>query len=185
MAWSTPKTWVAEDLLTAAELNLQIRDNLLETEAASANDIGSLLVSSGENSVSWRRPVQAETAATVTTTSPTPVGLGGNTPQVTFTTNGACLILFAARMQRTAGVSTADDYVNCGPQINGVTGAEAAIARAVRVTSTPLVRYSGHVLHYDIPPGTYTAQLMYWVTNTTGGLTGSYGHRSICVIPLS
>lgn len=29
MAWTNPKTWVANDVLTAAELNTHVRDNLL------------------------------------------------------------------------------------------------------------------------------------------------------------
>ncbi len=28
MAWTTPKTWVADDVLTASELNTHVRDNL-------------------------------------------------------------------------------------------------------------------------------------------------------------
>lgn len=32
MSWTTPKTWVANEILTAAELNEQLRDNLTHLE---------------------------------------------------------------------------------------------------------------------------------------------------------
>lgn len=178
MAWNTPKTWLAENVLTAAELNQQIRDNLLETEVAKATQAGQLMVSAGNHEVAMRTPVQDDNSATVTTSSTTPTTLGGGTPSVTYEQGGGVIILFAARMRDTQGTG----YINCGPEIVGVSGAEASVSRAIRHQSNPWVRYSGHVLHYDMEPGVQTARLMYWCNSSNS--TGEFAFRTITVIPL-
>ena len=75
MAWTTPKTWVASELVTASELNEQLRDNL-----------NSLLA-----------PPEfffATASGTFTTSSTTPVSISGDYEQ-TITTRGGPVILFA------------------------------------------------------------------------------------------
>src|SRR5690606_22463144 len=75
MAWNVPSVFVAEQQLTAAALNLYLRDNLLETETAKATEAGQLLVTAGPNSVAMRKPIEHSVNETVTTTSTTPVTL--------------------------------------------------------------------------------------------------------------
>lgn len=51
MAWTTPRTWIAGEEVTAALLNAQIRDNLLETMAAKATTAQDLFQGTAANAV--------------------------------------------------------------------------------------------------------------------------------------
>lgn len=42
MAWTTPKTWIAGEVITGADLNTELRDNMLETMTAKATTAGYL-----------------------------------------------------------------------------------------------------------------------------------------------
>ena len=49
MAWTAPKTWVASAILTAAELNVHLRDNLNATFPALVSAKGDSVWASGAN----------------------------------------------------------------------------------------------------------------------------------------
>jgi hypothetical protein len=51
MAWTAPKTWTVGEILTAANMNAQVRDNLLETGPALVTTKGDLLVAAGLNNL--------------------------------------------------------------------------------------------------------------------------------------
>jgi len=51
MAWTTPRTWVAAEVPTAAILNTHIRDNLAATEAGVATTAGDLVYASAANTL--------------------------------------------------------------------------------------------------------------------------------------
>jgi hypothetical protein len=182
MAWTVPRTWIPEDVLTAPILNQQIRDNLLETEVAKATSAGRLLTTNGQNAVSMIAPAEVTSATAVTTTSTTPVSLAGG-PSTTMTHNGAVLILFGARMRITAGTGTDTTYVTCGPDISGTNTVPALVSASVRVAATDsaMNRLCGHVIHYG-SPGTDTIELKYWVSG--GGITGEFANRQLLVWPL-
>lgn len=177
MAWTMPATFVAEQELTAAMLNTYLRDNLLDTEAAKATEAGQLLVTSGVNSVAMRKPLVASANAQVLTSSTTPTTLGSGTPSLSVTHGGAMLILFAARMHVNAGP---ENDIYCAPE---VVGAEVARVRySLMYDQDTISRYAGHVLHYNMSPGTHTVRLMYW--SSDAGTQASYSSRSLVVIPL-
>lgn len=50
MTWTAPKTW-SDAVLTAAELNEQLRDNMLETAPAKVSAAGDLIVATGPNAL--------------------------------------------------------------------------------------------------------------------------------------
>lgn len=52
MAWSSPRTWVALEVLTAALLNTHLRDNLLETAPAKVTTAGDLVYATGASALS-------------------------------------------------------------------------------------------------------------------------------------
>ena len=103
MAWTVPRTWAAEDPITAAQLNQQVRDNLLETEVAKATAAGQLLMTTGNNGVAMRAPLVDSASGTVSTSSTTPVALSGG-PSITFTHGGNALILWGAEIWMSAGL---------------------------------------------------------------------------------
>lgn len=51
MAWTTPRTWVANDVLTAAQLNTDVRDNMNETAVAKVTTAEDILVATGANAL--------------------------------------------------------------------------------------------------------------------------------------
>lgn len=84
MAWTTPKRWLPQDRLTAAELNTYVRDNFLETlPATTANSSFEIASTSGPNQVKWgaieamHKPGTFGLSTSVDTTSTTPVKVAG------------------------------------------------------------------------------------------------------------
>lgn len=59
MAWTTPKTFAASDILTAAELNTHVRDNLREVCAATATTAGDIVYADAANSMGSRLAIGA------------------------------------------------------------------------------------------------------------------------------
>jgi hypothetical protein len=49
MAWTAPKTWTVGEILTAANMNIQVRDNLLMTGPALVTTKGDILVAAALN----------------------------------------------------------------------------------------------------------------------------------------
>ena len=52
MVWTTERTWIAGEIVTAALLNIHIRDNLNETAPAKVTTKGDIVVGSAANSIS-------------------------------------------------------------------------------------------------------------------------------------
>lgn len=57
MAWTVPITFVPETILTAAQLNLHIRNNLNEMAPAKASERGNIFVTTGRNQIRQQTPV--------------------------------------------------------------------------------------------------------------------------------
>ena len=147
MAWTAPRTWVTGEHVTAALMNSAIRDNFLETSAATvttagdiafadaANSMGSRvgigaanthLVSTGSAPV-WRGIATDVDAAAKTSTDTVYTSLGAgewlfaSEIEVTVTTGTEALVLWKARLSNdTAGSSTFLSY--------GVSGATTVAA---------------------------------------------------------
>ena len=51
MAWTAPRTWTSEELITASIMNVHIRDNLLEIEGAKPTTAGDTVHGSGLNAL--------------------------------------------------------------------------------------------------------------------------------------
>jgi hypothetical protein len=69
MAWSAPRTYVTGETITAAILNADHRDNLLETSAATATTAGDLVYADAANSMGSRLGIGAVPAILSTTGS--------------------------------------------------------------------------------------------------------------------
>jgi len=144
MTWTAPRTWVTGETVTAALLNTHVRDNLLETSAATvttagdlayadaANSMGSrvgigsaggLLVSTGTAPV-WRIPASAVRTDSGTSTNSsyetlsTPGGWNfAAEVEVTVTTGTQALVLFGASL----GNSSSGSHVVLSYSISGAT----------------------------------------------------------------
>jgi len=105
MAWSTPRTWVAGELVTAAIMNAHVRDQFNVTAAAAASTAGGLFVATGTNTMAERIPTSASDLNVArSTASVTYVALTG-APAVTVTTGTIALVLFSATLWNSSGGS--------------------------------------------------------------------------------
>lgn len=95
MAWTTPKTWSANAVLTAAELNEQLRDNLMEQMPALAAVEGSWFSVADVNELIERSLASDEVLAVEQTASTSYVDLATVGPEVTIETGTSALVLFS------------------------------------------------------------------------------------------
>ena len=51
MAWTAPRTWVTNEVVTKAIMDAHVRDNLLETAPAAATTADELIVTTGANAI--------------------------------------------------------------------------------------------------------------------------------------
>ena len=127
MAWTAPRTWVTAETVTAALMNTHIRDNLLETAAATATTDGDIVYADAANSMGnrlgigaghgllvsdgsdpmWRVPATetntgsgdgSETTYETLGTTPAGWGFGGVETEVTVTTGTWALVMWAAAL---------------------------------------------------------------------------------------
>lgn len=69
MAWTAPRTWVTGETVTAALMNAHVRDNLLETSAATVTTAGDLSYADAANSMGSRLGIGAVPSILSTTGS--------------------------------------------------------------------------------------------------------------------
>lgn len=69
MAWTAPRTWVTGETVTAALMNAHVRDNLLETAAATVTTAGDLAYADAANSMGSRLAIGSVPAVLATTGS--------------------------------------------------------------------------------------------------------------------
>ncbi len=180
MAWSAPATWVAGQVPTAAMLNAQVRDNLLETMPAKATANGSIFVGTGLNSIAERFMDMARVETSQTTTSTSYVNLATVGPEVTLTTGTTAFVFHGCSMTN----NTVDAETRMSWAISGAT-TRAALdnisvfqggAGADQETSGGMMD-----LVTTLTPGVNTFTAKYKVSAGTG----TFLYRVLGVIPLS
>lgn len=125
MAWTTPVTAVSGALLTAAQWNASVRDNLLETAPAKATTSGRFFVSTGANSIA-QREIKSDTVLTQQTGAATGYGnLGTTGPTVTITTGPAALVFTSAQLENSGNGSTWASYGVSGATTDAITDERA------------------------------------------------------------
>lgn len=143
MTWSTPLTATASTVLTAAQWNASVRDNLLETAPAKATTAGGYFAASGANTIVQRTMSAAGVSTAETTTSTTVDDLATLGPEVTVTVSGGralvgiharmanntvnagCLMGFAISGATTQAVSTSESISHISSTANAFTQASA------------------------------------------------------------
>lgn len=73
MAWTAPRTWVTGETVTAALMNAHVRDNLLETSAATATTAGDIVYADAANSMGSRLGILSGTGTFLASTGSAPV----------------------------------------------------------------------------------------------------------------
>ncbi len=194
MAWTTPKTFTDGSVLTAAELNTHLRDNLLETAAATATTAGDLVYANGANSMGSRLGIGAANSHLVSTGSApvwrgmaTAVDTASNTSlltsyetldevtawnftgevEVTVTTGTEALVLFKARLSNSAAGSIT--YMSYS--VSGATTVAAADGHSIWYESSGAndqANFGGHDLRTGLTAGSNVFTLEGRVSADTG-----------------
>lgn len=115
MAWTAPRTWTSGAVLTADQLNEQLRDNMLETMPAKATRTGGYFCVSDENEIVERHTNSAHVRTSESTTSATYTDLDTVGPQVTVTTGHRAFVFIACKLQsNTSGTFSAMSWAVSG-----------------------------------------------------------------------
>jgi hypothetical protein len=131
MTWTTPRTAVSGETITAAIFNAEIRDNFLETEVGRAFFEGNFMVAKAANSVRARSCFRDSQLQIGRTSSTTYEDLDSNAdrsenfgPAVSLTCNGTAVVWFSARASNNA----ADSLCAYSVAVEDSTGTELVAA---------------------------------------------------------
>ena len=177
MAWTAPMTAVANTAFTAAQFNVHVRDNLLETAPAKAATPGGYFVTTGANSITERTAASTVVATSETTTSTAYTALATAGPSVTVTTGTSALVWIAARV--------GNDLDNSQSKVSfAVSGSTAlgpsddwAVVRDGEAGGVPSRRGSAHGVVLTSGVNTFTMKY------SVGSGTGTFSDREIIVMP--
>lgn len=178
MAWSAPITWVGGQVPTAAILNAQIRNNMLETMPAKATQEGQIFVGNGPNSITTRIPDAARLNVFESTTSATYTDLATVGPSVTATHGSYVVIFWSCLVQNS--VANADSYMSW--TMSGANTRAADDVWSIRQDGVPATnpwRFGSVDVLTNLTPGTTTFTAKY--RRDTG--TADFTDRFIGVIP--
>lgn len=209
MAWTSPMTWVDGEILTSSQLNLHLRDNLLETMPAKTTAASQFQVADANNNLVERNP-GSEIILTDETCSSNEWGdLDTAGPSITRTVGGRVLVIWsahiilgfdAANATTTAGsvglvsvsispfVEPGSEEADEGQGDGGETFEPSDSYAIMRQNSSGLDgdawQGSHHMLIHDLTEevGQFTFSLKY---RKSGSLDVRFRRREIIVFPLS
>ncbi len=143
MAWTTPRTWVDQELVTAGLLNTHLRDNLNYLLAPNCQEIK---LTNGDKS----------------TTSTTPVDISGLS--ITLTTNGGPVLVVFDGLFHDNGVLT--HFVNL--RVDGTDYASGAMMYGALYDSSADPRHHTlAVLITGLAAGSHTFKMRWYVSSDT------------------
>ena len=198
-SWTTPRTWVAAEIVTAALMNTHVRDNLLETSPAVATVAGDTVHADGANSLarlavgsagaiyvvdngvpSWKLVANAEVTASETSASTTFTNLATSGPSVTVTigTSGLALVMTCRFFTDTVGHSGLASI-----DISGATTDAASDAEGLRYESgnvNDVAQFGRTRLYTGLNAGSTTFKMVY---RASGGMS-TFANRHLIVLPL-
>lgn len=171
-------TAVANSTFTAAQFNLYVRDNLLETAPAKATTAGRIFVTTGVNAIAEREVADATVATSQTTASTSYVDLSTAGPAITVTTGVKALAFWTAGITNT----TADEASLMSVAVSGATTIAAADAYslALRGPVSPATQSSAKFKMFTLTAGSNTFTAKY----RANANTASFGDRYLVIIAL-
>lgn len=179
MAWTAPSTWVAGNVLTAAQLNQQLRDNLLTTVPALATSAaGQFFVGTGTNTAAARTVGMTEVLTAESTSSTSYTALA-TAQAVTVTTGTQALVLFGAQITNaTLGNRATMSYAVSGASTFGANDNWALLYEPF--ASNMFAGMSRHYWHTGLTAGsnTFTCQF-----KSSAATAANFRSRQIMVIP--
>jgi len=200
MAWTAPRTWVTGETVTAALMNAHIRDNFLETSAATVTTAGDLVYADAANSMGTRLAIGAANSHLVSTSSapvwrdivtaadtgsytgsppgsPTSYAVlssaswsTGNAVAVTVTTGTEALVLLKAQLANSAAGSTTFLAYSISGATTRAASNNSAISYEASVNAD-LAQFGGFDLAISLTAGSNTFTLEGRVSANTGTIT--------------
>jgi len=177
MAWTTPRTWVTSEVVSASLMNTHVRDQFNETGPAQVSTAGRILVSDAANSLAGRLLVSDAVTTSETTASTSYTDLATSGPSVTATTSTAAVIWFAARLSND---STNGTFVSVDVSGATTTGPSDNRALEFRPATAGYSHSAGYGYISGLTAGSNTFKLEYKVSAGTG----TFSNRRIAVMPL-
>lgn len=181
MAWTVPMTFTAETVLTAAQLNTHLRDNLLETCTARATESGQVFIAQGKYKISARKPEMDE----VNTAETAVAGTGGFAdlttpgPSVTVRTGTRAFVWISCESESTS--AAASRVISWA--IDGDTERDALDSTAIRQDGNAANNgwgFGSFDMITTLTPGINTFTMKYKV----GSGTCTFRNRQLVVWPL-
>lgn len=179
MAWTTPMTFVSNTVLTAAQLNTNLRDNLMETEAAKAAIPGGLFISTGVNAIEERAGGSANVSTSETTTSTSYTDLTTTGPTLTVNTATRAFVFLTVAMQ----VDTDNVSANMTLDISGATQIAASDTGSVGIdglTNGKTARMGICNFYDNLTPGVNVFTCKY---KSASGNVATFSDRNLTIIP--
>jgi hypothetical protein len=207
MSWNVPRTWITSEVVTAAMMNSHVRDNFLETAAATANAAGDIVYADEANSMGsklamgappahlshdgsdlvWRRPAtDSRSDAVAGGAAGFYRSLGGvnwyndaNEVTVSLTTGTNVLLFIKGMMSNdTAAATTIIGYT-----VGGATTVTATSTRAIHYKSAAAGDQSPMMgaafWHGGLTAGTNVFTLVAYVSSTSGTIS----NPALIVVP--
>lgn len=183
MAWSAPMTFVGNTVLSAANLNTYLRDNLSQLAPAKATTANRIFVSTGTNAIAERAYSTSQVSATQTRSATGYGDLATAGPSVTVTTGTQALVGFSCFIFN----SSSADLSNVSFAVSGATtispGDDGIMHMEILGSQSERVGVIEYVT--GLTAGSNTFTLKYSVGSGFAPVgTGSYGERHIWVIGL-
>lgn len=179
MAWTAPVTMTDDQVLTAADWNTYIRDNLNETAPAKATTGGRYFAVTGPNAIAERSISNDNVGTAQSTTSTSYTDLDTVGPSVTRDTGPVALVFWAAQVTG----ATAGSVAYVGVEISGATTASPsdndALIQEISVANDTY-RIGMCRAFTTLTAGTNTFTLKY---RSGGGQEVTFRRRSLFVVP--
>jgi hypothetical protein len=170
-------------VLTAAQLNVDVRDNSNETAPAKFTAAGQLFVATGANAGAARTPSSARVETSETTTSSTMTDLTTSGPAVTVTTGTAALVFLTARIEsNTASDGGAMGYAVSGASTISATDDTSKALRLISAVANIRQRCTAVIRETGLTAGSNTFTAKY--ERIGAASTATIAMRELLVIPL-
>jgi hypothetical protein len=183
MAWTTPMTFVANAVLTADNLNEQLRDNLLETMPALATGDNGFFVTKSANQLVERHIVTQRVNATEFTQSTSYTDLTTVGPSVTFESGTDALVLMACQMaHNTVACQSWMSYAVSGATTRSASDLTAILQDGCQVGISGWVMGSVDFLT-TLTPGTNTITAKYKQAGAVAPNGSFFANRFLAVWP--
>lgn len=178
MAWTTPMTFVSNAVLTAAQLNTHLRDNMLETAPAKATRTSGFFVGAGPNSIVERLVVTNRLPADEATSGTSYGDLTTEGPTVDVETGTRALVFLSGSLRN----DTANQSAYMSYSVSGGTSVDPSDSNALQMSGLAATQ-SGQVGMVDLADGLTPGINTFTAKYRAGANNANFKNRFIGVFP--